>query len=134
MLKRLAALLLLCLLPLNAAHARDLPTPKLIAIYFYADWCPICQQLTPKLAEARKTAELDKKDILFVTLNLTDKTTIHQAKLLAVSLGVGDFLKAQGSGTGYIAVLDAATKKELFRLAGDATPDTISKQLSDALK
>lgn len=104
-----------------AANAAELQAPKRIAVYFYADWCPNCKLLSPALTEARSTGNLDTKDILFVTLNLTDKATIHQSILLAQQLGIGSFVKAQGSATGYVALLDAKTKKELTRV--DRTSD-----------
>lgn len=112
---KLAITLLLLILPPIASHARELPAPKLLAVYFYADWCSNCKLLSPKISEARTRGVLDKKNILFVTMNLTDKTTIHQSILLAQALGIGDYLKAQGSATGYMAVLDASSKKELTR-------------------
>lgn len=115
------SLLMVCITHTSSASAVGLQAPKRIAVYFYADWCPNCKILSPALTEARKEADLDNKDVLFVTLNLTDKTTIHQSILLAQQLGIGDFVKAQGSATGYVALLDAKTKKELTRV--DRTSD-----------
>lgn len=105
---------------------------KLLALYFYADWCPVCKGLSPKLTQARKDG-LDNKDILFVTLNLTDAATIHQSLLLADALGVGDFVRKQGSGTGYVAVLDPASKKEKTRIEGSADAGSIAKTIAAAL-
>jgi len=125
MLKRLFAALALSLLLISPAHAaRPLPKPQLLAVYFYADWCPNCQILSVQLGDARLDGMLDQKPVLFVKLNLTDKASIHQSILLASQLGIADFVQAQGSKTGYIALLDAATKKELTRfdrnsMAGD---------------
>lgn len=132
--RRFLLALLLCLIPLTSAQAaRELPKPKIIALYFYADWCPVCKALSPKFAEARTTGDLDKKDVLFVTLNLTNKTTIHQSVMLAQSLGVGEFVQKQGSGTGYIALLDARTKKELARIEGDVTAESIKNTIISKL-
>jgi len=109
--------------------AKEAVKPALIALYFYADWCPVCKLLSPKVAAARKSGALDDKDILFVTLNLTDKTTIHQSLLLASALGVSDFVRSQGSGTGYIAILDTDSKKERLRLDGSATSEDIVQKI-----
>ena len=117
----LLSFFILAAVQVGSASAAGLQAPKRIAVYFYADWCPNCKILSPALTEARKEADLDNKDILFVTLNLTDKATIHQSILLAQQLGIGEFVKAQGSATGYVAVLDAKTKKELTRI--DRTSD-----------
>lgn len=115
----------------SASHM--LPAPKLIALYFYADWCPSCKTLSPELAKARKEAKLDGSDIVFVTLNLTNKTTIHQSSLLASALDVDEYVKQQGSATGYIAVLDANSKKELLRLDKSDDAASITTRLQQTL-
>lgn len=115
------------------SEARELPKAKLLAVYFYADWCPNCKILSPEITAARKDAALDGKDILFVTLDLTDKVKIHQTILHAQALGIGDFLKAQGSATGYIAVLDAQSKQELFRFDRESKSAEIAQKLQEAL-
>lgn len=125
MLKRILAAIALSLLLITPANAaRPLPKPELLAVYYYADWCPNCKILSAQLDDARLDGMLDQKGVLFVKLNLTDKASIHQSILLASQLGIAEFMQAQGSKTGYIALLDAATKKELTRfdrnsMAGD---------------
>lgn len=130
--KRLALLFLL-LMPFTA-HARELPKPELMAVYFYADWCPNCKILSPRIDEARAKGGLDKKNVLFVVMNLTDKTTIHQSILHAQALGIGEFLKAQGSGTGYLAILDAGSKKELARFDSASSATDIQAGIEKRLK
>lgn len=122
---------LLLLLPLSAG-ARELPKPQLIAVYFYADWCANCKILSPKIDEV-KTA-LTKENVLFVTMNLTDKATIHQSILLAQGLGIGEYLQAQGSATGYMALLDSGSKKELIRFDRESTGEVIRKEIEARLK
>lgn len=126
----IAALLLLAL-PVQAA--RPLPQPKLLAVYFYADWCPNCKALSPILGEVRSDATLQKAPVLFVTLDLTDKPRIHQALLLSTSLGIGDFVRAQGSATGYVALLDADTKKELARFDRTSSSKIILEKINAQL-
>lgn len=108
-----------------STQARELAEPEYLAVYFYADWCPNCKILSPKLEEVKAKDNLNKEDILFVKFDLTDKTRIHQAILLAQALGIGEYLKSQGSGTGYLAVLSADTKEEILRFDGTATSDDI---------
>jgi hypothetical protein len=86
------------------------------------------------LEDARTKGTLDAKDILFVKLNLTDKTTIHQSILLAQALGIGDYLKAQGSGTGYVALLDAKSKKEITRFDRESSAEKIQAAIEKRLK
>ncbi len=129
-------LVALCLLlPFTEAHAaRALPKPQLLAVYFYADWCANCKMLSPKLDEARRLGELDEKPVLFVKLNLTDKPSIQQSILLAQALGIGDFLKAQGSATGYVALLDAKTKKDITRFDRESSAADIQATIEKNLK
>jgi thiol-disulfide isomerase/thioredoxin len=112
---------------------RELPTPDLVAVYVYADWCPHCRILKPLIDVARQEGGLDQKNILFVGLNLTDKKSIHQSILLAQQLGIGEYLKAQGSGTGYLAILTPDTGQELLRFQSDTTSSDILKKINSLL-
>lgn len=132
--KKWLVFLFLCL-PFSQAQAvPPFPKPQLMAVYFYADWCSNCKILSPIYKEARAKGGLDKKDIVFITLDLTDKTTIHQSILLAQGLGIADYLRAQGSATGYVAILDAGSKKELTRFDNSASPDAIIQGINGFLK
>lgn len=117
-----------------AAEARPVPEAKLMLVYAYADWCPNCKLLTPKLAQARRDGKLDTQPVLFVTLDLTDKPRIKQSLLLAQALGIGDFLRAQGSATGYAALLDAQSKKELARFDRSSDATAIRQAIEQALR
>lgn len=122
--------LLACLMIAPAAEAvRPLPKPQLLAVYFYADWCPNCKLLSPKVQEARAKDGLDNKEVLFITLNLTDKASIHQSVMMAQALGIADFVQAQGSATGYVALLDATTKKEIARFDRQSDSAAIGKSI-----
>lgn len=111
----LATCLLAFTLIAQPAMAYELPKAKLIAVYFYADWCPNCKLLSPEFDKARKDGDLDNKPILFVKMNLTDSTTIHQSVMLAQALGIAPYVQQQGSSTGYVALITADTKKEIVR-------------------
>lgn len=115
-----------------AADARELPTAKLMAVYAYADWCPNCKLMSPNLQKAREG--LAGQPVLFVTLDLTDKPKIHNSILLAQALGIGEFLKAQGSATGYVALLDARSKKELARFDRESSAESIQAEIEKRLK
>lgn len=130
----LAALALLAMLSAPAIAARPLPEATLLAVYFYADWCPNCKALSPIMGEVRGSAELQKAPVLFVTMDLTDKARIRQSLYLATALGIGDYLRAQGSATGYVALLDAQTKKEVARFDRTGKPGDILARIQAALK
>ena len=133
--KHLLALLALAMLAFTQpANAYELPKAKLMAVYFYADWCPNCKLLTPQLEKARAEGALDTKPILFVKLNLTDTATIRQSSMLAQALGISAFVQAQGSATGYVALLDATTKTEITRFDRATTSADILKGIEKALE
>ena len=115
------------------AQAYTLPKPRLMAVYFWASWCPNCKLLSPQLAQARTQARLDDADVLFVTLDLTDSRSIHQSILLAQALGIAEFMQKQGSATGYIAVLEATSKKELARFDRSSSADQMAERLRGLL-
>jgi thiol-disulfide isomerase/thioredoxin len=129
----LAVLALFALLSTPAMAARPLPEAKLLAVYFYADWCPNCKALSPIMGEVRSDGELQKAPVLFVTMDLTDKPRIQQSLYLATALGIGDYLRAQGSATGYVALLDAKTKKEVARFDRTSKPGDILARIQAAL-
>jgi thiol-disulfide isomerase/thioredoxin len=117
----------------QAWKAPEQPKAQIFAVYFSAKWCPNCHILSPIIAQARTKGELDTKPIVFITLDLTDKSTIYQSQMLASALGLGDYLAAQGSSTGYLALVDASSKKELARFDSKATVDGMIREINKAL-
>lgn len=63
-----------------------LRTEKLIVIYFYADWCPICQAELPNLYAAFN--ELDTDKVIGFRVNFNDGQTDLDEKNLAREFGV----------------------------------------------
>ena len=114
--------------------AYELPKPKLIAVFFSASWCSSCKILGPELDTARQQADLDKKDILFVKLDLSDKASIHQSILLSSALGIAPFVQKQGSSTGYVALLAADKTTELTRFDRSSKAQDISTMIEKNLK
>lgn len=113
----------------SQAQARELAKPNFIAVYFYADWCSVCKVLSPKIEQVRTEQNLDRSKILFIKMDLTNKAKINQSILLAQTMGIGDFLKKQGSKTGYLAVLDAVSKEEITRFNGSSSKKEIENGL-----
>lgn len=63
-----------------------LRTEKLIVIYFYADWCPICQAELPNLYAAFNELETDK--VIGFRVNFNDDQTDMDEKNLAREFGI----------------------------------------------
>ncbi len=126
----LSAFLFLAVLPFSAqAEDTHHPAPKYYALTFYADWCGSCKILDPAITEARENAALDKSEILFITMDFTDKETIHQSLMLSNALGLSPFVKKAGSKTGYMVVLDANSMEEIERFDKTDDADAIQSAL-----
>lgn len=109
-------------------------TPKLYAVSFHADWCGSCKKIAPQLERARDQADLDNKDVLFVTLDLTDATTRHQSGLFASALGMGDFYKSNNGKTGFVLLVNAATGEHVGKITKEHDHKKISMLISENLK
>ena len=94
--------------PSGTTQARAAEAPKVIAINFYADWCNGCKALKPRLEEAMKDAS--GQPCLSVKLDQTDKDS-KQAEYMLAALGLGDLWKEHAGKTGYVLLVDTATKK-----------------------
>lgn len=119
-------------LPANAWEVKY-PEAKIYAVEVWAEWCPNCKILDPQIEKAKLDGALADKNILFVRMDFTDKTTINQSKMLAKSLGLEEFLKANGAGTGYLALVDVTTKKEVARFTRDSTAQDITDGINQHL-
>ena len=86
------------------------PKLKLIALKFYADWCPTCKTMEPIFTDLSN--KFDNSSVLFVTLDFTNKTTRQNANLTMQALGLSHLLYTY-KGTGYIVLVDPTSGKAL---------------------
>ena len=131
------ALVFLVLFPLNAAvllgqgKAQQPPAPQIIAVKFHADWCGFCKAMGPVFTDLEN--KFDGKPVLFVTLDLTNVTTLNRSKLLASALGIGPVYKANEGTTGLILLLDGKTRQVAARLNSEHTLKDMAAALDEAL-
>ena len=111
--------------------ARVAEAPRIIALNFYADWCPGCKALKPKLDEAMK--DVTSKPLLSVKLDQTDKES-KQAEFMLSVLGLGDLWKEHAGKTGYVLLVDATTKKVVGTIKYTQEVKDIKTTLAAALK
>lgn len=117
--------------PSGSAQAHVAEAPKIIAVNFYADWCPGCKALKPKLDEAMSVA--DGKPCLTVKLDQTDKDS-KQAQYMLAALGLGDLWKEHAGKTGYVLLVDAKTHKVVSTITYQQEIKEIKSTLMAALK
>lgn len=115
----------------SSAQARAAESPKVIALNFYADWCPGCKALKPKLEEAMKDAA--GQPCLTVKLDQSDKDS-HQAEYMLAALGLGDLWKQHAGKTGYVLLVDAKTHKVVSTITSMQEVKEIKSTLMAALK
>lgn len=117
--------------PSGTERARAAEAPKVIALNFYADWCPGCKALKPKLEEAMKDAA--GQPCLTVKLDQTDKDS-HQAEYMLAALGLGDLWKEHAGMTGYVLLVDTKTKKVVSTITHKQEVKEIKAAVMAALK
>lgn len=71
----------------KADYVNAIATDKLIVLYFYADWCPICKAEVPKLYDAFNELTTDK--VIGFRVNYNDGSTDDDERALAEQFGVG---------------------------------------------
>lgn len=74
------------LLDFRKADYDAAPAGKLVVLYFYADWCPICRAEIPRLYEAFD--ELDNENVIGFRVNFNDGSTDADERALARQYGI----------------------------------------------
>lgn len=122
-----AALLLAAgLSPLAAAQA-----PALVVAKFHADWCGACRAMGDVATDLAN--KHDGQPVLFVTFDLTNATTRHQSEMRAAALGLGTLFDANRDKTGFLVLIDTASRTEVARLTREQSLKDMSAALLKAL-
>jgi len=116
--------------PAPARQSAAAEAPKIIAINFYADWCPGCKALKPKLEEAMRDAA--SQPCLTVKLDQTDKES-RQAEYMLAALSLGDLWKEHAGKTGYVLLVNAKTHKVVSTINYKQEVKEIKSTLMSAL-
>ncbi len=100
---------------------------EVLLVKYHADWCGSCKALTPLLTDLNQ--RLENKKSKYIELDFTDENSITQAKATASKLGLEHFL-TEKQKTGYVAIIDAGSKKELGRLTKTQSVDEMYKEVN----
>lgn len=77
---------------------------RIIAVKFHADWCGSCKAMGTAFTDLEN--KLDGQPVLFVELDLTNRTTARQASYMINALGAPEIWNEFGGKTGFILLLD----------------------------
>lgn len=116
--------------PVPPVIAPAAEAPRVIALNFYADWCPGCKALKPQLDEV--IAGAASQPVLFVKLDQTDKAS-RQAEYTLAALGLGELWRAHAGKTGYVLLVNTQTRRVVGMLRGGLDTNALKATLASAL-
>ena len=128
---------LLCAVPATRSQAQEKASvpipigPDLIAVRFHADWCGACRTLAPKFDDVK--GRFDEAAVLFVTLDLTSKSSRRQAEYLAAALGIGQAWQVSGLKTGQVFLVEPAQRKVVAAIAADESAASMRERIEATL-
>jgi len=115
----------------NQTPVKDDAGCKLLAVSFYADWCPVCKAIGPSVMDLQ--GKLKDQPVKFLKFDFTNDETKSKTAELAKSMGLTDVLNSSNS-TGYVLLLNPATKKEVGKLTRGQTSDEMYKTVAQLIK
>ncbi len=127
--------LLIITVPL-ASQAEEMKAerPAVYAVTMHADWCGACKALAPKISQARETAKLDEKDVLFVKFDLTNDKTKHQARMMAAVLGITELYESNSGKTGFLLLINAESGEIIARITHKLDVESISAKITETIE
>lgn len=117
----------------HGEESSTIAKPAVYGVLFYADWCGSCKALDPKVTQAREEAKLDTQDVLFVTLDLTNDTTKHQAAMMAATLGISDVYESNAGKTGFMLLLNAESGEKVAQLTNKMEAADIATRIQETV-
>lgn len=116
---------------LQASHEVS-AADQIAAVLIFAEWCPSCKVLDPKVEAVR--ASENWTDVSFVLLDFTDRDA-GQLFEAADKAGVGPAIRSAMSGgiqTGQLILVNLETQEAVGRISREATVADIARQLRAA--
>jgi len=106
---------------------------KIIAVFFYAEWCNFCESLEPKLEKVKETFK--DKPIMFTKFDMTNDDNKAEAKAQAAKLGATAIFEKYEGKTGFLLLLKKANGEKVgpaitFAFREDEIEDAIKEALA----
>lgn len=105
--------------------------PRVVAIKFWHELCPACQELDPRYAEVLD--DFDDGSVLFLTFDMSSTFSRKQAALLAEVLGVKALFDASRGDFGFVALIDADDRRPLGRITAKQDEGQMKRSIREAL-
>lgn len=97
----------------DSAPRAESTAPYLVKIH--ADWCGVCNRLTPLWSQL---GEEYGDSVQMVLFDVSDREAVDESAREAARLGLGPFFDSHKGQTGTIAVLDGTTRESLAVFRG----------------
>ena len=110
--------------------AHKMPTPRVYALIFKADWCANCRVMGPKAM--RVLPEFIPQGVAPVELDMTNEATSAKALVAAEKLGVKKLVEGN-DGTGFVVLVDAEKKTKLGKITANMTEGEMKAAFEAAL-
>jgi thiol-disulfide isomerase/thioredoxin len=104
---------------------------KVYAVMFHADYCGACKAIAPSVEALQE--KLDGKPVHFVKMDRSSDETKKMAYSKAAELGLEELYK-NSTGTGYLVLVDAETKKEVGKLTRKNSVDEMLAVVEKSLR
>ncbi len=105
---------------------------RIAAVLIYADWCPSCKIIEPKLSSARSQGPIEGVKYLTLDYTTRDKNAMFAA---ADGLGVGEAIRTQLGDevlTGILLLVDIDNKKVVADLRKELSVDELRSAIVTA--
>ncbi len=113
-----------------ATHTEDAKHASRTAVTIYADWCPSCKVLEPKLKEVKADASVEGVKFVKLDYSARDKADFWaQAEAAGVKSAVETALKGKIK-TGVVIVVDAQTGEAIKKLGSKTSVEDIVANLA----
>ena len=108
-------------------------SPKKTIVLFYADWCPYCNTLKPRLYEIVNRMKKRDRDVLkIIQFDFSNDLTQVESAGLAGEHGLSDLYNEYAPGTGFAILVDDSVEIfEQIRLTANDTTDEMKTKIKN---